>query len=300
MKYTILTLLLISILSCRGSKQVADSPKPDTDIVEIATDSIATEENVVETIVETDSINAPEVDTQTAMDSVATKHQNDTPIPVEINEKKANHSLWTNLLQKHVSNEGNVNYKGFKTDRSSLQNYIKHLSDNMPDERWSKNETLAYWINAYNALTVDLILRHYPIKSIKDIKKPWDQRYWKLGNKWHNLNEIEHQILRKMNDPRIHFAIVCASFSCPKLENTAYESANLDTQLTHATKTFINDPKRNTVTPNNLEISKIFSWFSKDFGGSGNIINYINKYADISIPNNTTKRYKTYDWALND
>jgi len=147
---------------------------------------------------------------------------------------------------------------------------------------------------------VDLILRHYPTKSIKDIKKPWDQRYWKLGDKWYNLNEIEHEILRKMDEPRIHFAIVCASFSCPKLQNTAFEAADLDAQLTLATKTFINDPKRNTLTPNKIEISKIFSWFAKDFGGSGNIINYINKYADIKIPNNTSKRFKDYDWALND
>jgi len=251
MKHPLLTLLLISVLSCGSSKQVAQNKTPEVN-------------------------------------------------PEEITKDSANHQLWTNLLQKHVSNAGNVNYQSFKTDRSLLKDYITSLSGNMPDDTWSKNDILAYWINAYNALTVDLILRHYPTKSIKDIKKPWDQRYWKLGDKWYNLNEIEHEILRKMDEPRIHFAIVCASFSCPKLQNTAFEAADLDAQLTLATKTFINDPKRNTLTPNKIEISKIFSWFAKDFGGSGNIINYINKYADIKIPNNTSKRFKDYDWALND
>ncbi|MDC1365318.1 DUF547 domain-containing protein [Algibacter sp.] len=122
----------------------------------------------------------------------------------------------------------------------------------MPNDSCTKEDKLAYWINAYNVLTVDLILRHYPIKSIKDIKKPWDQRYWKLGDKWYNLNEIEHQILRKMNKPRIHFAIVCASFSCPKLQNKAFEPANLYTQLSNATKSFLSDSKRNSISENNI------------------------------------------------
>ena len=300
MKHPLLTLLLISVLSCGSSKQVAQNKTPEVNPEEITKDSIPVPSDTIETLVKTDTIKAPEAETQIAINNAPNNNENDTAAEIEISQTLANHQLWTNLLQKHVSNAGNVNYQSFKTDRSLLKDYITSLSGNMPDDTWSKNDILAYWINAYNALTVDLILRHYPTKSIKDIKKPWDQRYWKLGDKWYNLNEIEHEILRKMDEPRIHFAIVCASFSCPKLQNTAFEAADLDAQLTLATKTFINDPKRNTLTPNKIEISKIFSWFAKDFGGSGNIINYINKYADIKIPNNTSKRFKDYDWALND
>ena len=92
---------------------------------------------------------------------------------------------------------------------------------------------LAFWMNAYNALTIDLILRNYPVDSIKDIKNPWDQRLWKLGDKWYNLNQIEHDILRKMDEPRIHFGIVCASFSCPKLQTLQNDSGVLGLNSKH-------------------------------------------------------------------
>ena len=172
----------------------------------------------------------------------------------------------------------------------------------MPNDTWTKEDKLAYWINAYNALTIDLILRHYPLKSIKDIKKPWDQRYWKLGNKWYSLNEIEHDILRKMKEPRIHFAIVCASYSCPKLQNEAYEASRLEEQLTNAAKTFINDPEKNTITPDKIALSKIFAWFDKDFliNGTNSIIDYVNRYSDVKIASKTPKKFKAYNWSLNE
>ena len=159
---------------------------------------------------------------------------------------------------------------------------------------------MAYWINAYNALTVDLILRNHPIKSIKDIKDPWDQRLWKFGNKWQNLNDIEHQILRKMNEPRIHFAIVCASVSCPKLQNNAFTSSNLDAQLTAFTKEFLNDESKNKFSENRIELSKIFKWFKKDFEQNGSLIDFLNTYSDFEISNNAKKNYTNYNWNLND
>ncbi len=217
-------------------------------------------------------------------------------------EKKiaSNHTAWNNLLQKHVSKQGNVNYKGLKTDHSKLRAYITYLGENTPTDIWSKEDKLVYWINAYNSMTVDLILRSYPLKSIKDIKKPWDQRLWKLGEKWYNLNEVEHKILRKMNEPRIHFAINCASFSCPPLLNEAFSTENLEQQLTQVTKVFLADSERNTIAANKIEISKIFKWFSKDFKQNGSLIDFLNQYSDIKINANAKKSYKDYNWNLNE
>jgi hypothetical protein len=210
------------------------------------------------------------------------------------------HQLWDELLQKYVSESGNVNYLGLSKERAELYGYIRILQISKPTDNNTHNEKLAYWINAYNAFTIDLILRHYPIKSIKEIKDPWEQRLWQLGEKWYNLNEIEHHILRKMNEPRIHFAIVCASFSCPKLKNEAYTSENLDEQLTEATKTFLTDDKRNSIASDHLELSKIFQWFAKDFKQDGSLIDFLNKYSDIEISDKAKKRFKDYNWDLND
>ncbi len=213
----------------------------------------------------------------------------------------SNHSSYNALLYKYVSNEGNVNYDALKKDDAkSLRDYIVSLGKNLPNESWSKEEKLAFWINAYNALTIDLILRNYPINSIKDIKDPWDQRLWKFGKKWYNLNDIEHQILRKMNEPRIHFAIVCASFSCPKLQNEAFTAINLEKQLTSATKEFLNDSKRNQIGANSIKLSKIFQWFAKDFKQDGSLIVFLNLYSDIKISPNAKKRFMDYNWNLNE
>ena len=220
--------------------------------------------------------------------SVVTKAQN------------IDHSKWNTLLQTHVSDDGNVDYNGFKNNEEQLDDYLEYLSENKPKASSTKNEKLAYWINAYNALTVDLIIRNYPIKSIKDIKSPWGQRLWKLGNETYSLEEIEHEILRKMNEPRIHFAIVCASYSCPKLQNTAFTADVLGTQLTNVTKEFLADKNRNEISKNNLKLSKIFDWFSKDFTKSGRLIDFLNQYSEVTISPKAKKRYKDYNWALNE
>lgn len=221
-------------------------------------------------------------------------------IIAETKDVNFNHNMWTDLLQGYVSENGNVNYKGFTTANDKLQKYINILSENVPNKAWSKEQTLAYWINAYNALTVDLIIRNYPIESIKDIKNPWEQRLWELGNKTYSLEEIEHEILREMNEPRIHFAIVCASYSCPKLQNKAFTAENLETQLTNATKEFLSDENRNEISENSIKISKIFDWFSKDFTQNGSLIDFLNQYSEVTISPNAKKRYKDYNWALNE
>ena len=103
-----------------------------------------------------------------------------------------------------------------------------------------------------------------------------------------------------MNEPRIHFAIVCASFSCPKLQNKAFEATNLYGQLTNATKSFLSDSKRNSISENNIELSKIFQWFSQDFNQNGSLIDFLNLYSDVKISEKAKKNFKDYDWTLNE
>lgn len=210
------------------------------------------------------------------------------------------HDQWTGYLQKYVSKTGQVDYKNMLADDSELKAYIQQLTNNTPNNNWSKKETLAYWINAYNALTIDLILRNYPIKSIKDIKDPWDQKFYTFNGEMLSLNQIEHDILRKMNEPRIHFAIVCASESCPKLLNEAYVAEKLEQQLTNATKTFLNDNSKNIIRSNQLELSKIFKWFTKDFKQKGSLIDFLNQYSETPISDNAKISYLEYNWDLND
>jgi hypothetical protein len=204
--------------------------------------------------------------------------------------KKLDYSLFNKLLQNHVSEKGVVNYRGFIKDNKSFSDFLSILSENTPTSNWSREEKLAFWMNTYNAFTIKLIIDHYPLKSIKNIKKPWDKRFFKIGNKNYSLNDIEHQILRKMNDPRIHFGINCASYSCPTLSNKAFTAATVDKELDVLAGQFINDPKRNTLTENSVELSKIFQWFAKDFKKEGSLIDYLNKYAKIRIQQNAKKK----------
>lgn len=286
MKYLQLIFMSLLMIACSGTKSVIENtPQKTAEIKKIVKDTIIQKTVIVE--------QEPTI--------IVDEEITDDPTKESITKDVFNHSDWNHLLKKYVSENGNVNYKDFKTDRIKLSNYIKKLGDNVPNEEtWTKNDKLAYWINAYNALTVDLILRHYPIESIKDIDKPWEQRLWKLGEKWYNLEEIEHQILRKMDEPRIHFAIVCASFSCPKLQNEAFTSSKIENQLTNATKEFLSDSKRNSIFVDSLELSKIFQWFSKDFKRNGSVIDFINQYTDFKISENAKIKYKDYNWALNE
>ncbi len=289
MKYLQLFTLLIFMSSCFSTKRIAGTPQEKTPEVIKVKDSLIDNTKPIETATKTVEI-IQETAPANSVDEV-----NDDEI-----SEVFNHNNWNNLLHKYVSNQGKVNYKGFKTDRKTLLNYITSLSENMPNDSWTKEDKLAYWINAYNAMTIDLILRHYPTESIKNIKDPWDQRYWKLGGEWYNLNEIEHDILRKMEEPRIHFGIVCASFSCPKLQNRAFTADNLNNQLTLATKEFLSDSNRNEISENSIKLSKIFQWFAKDFKQNGNLIDFLNKYSSIKISAKAKKSFKDYDWTLNE
>ena len=162
------------------------------------------------------------------------------------------HDIWDALLKKHVNADGFVDYKNFQRDSNELKRYLNQLAAAPPDDSWPRAEQMAYWINAYNAFTIQLILENYPVKSIKDIKRGiafvnsvWDIKFIRIGDKTYDLNNIEHGILRsKFKDARIHAAINCASYSCPRLRAGAYTAGQLEEQLEEAMRTFINDPLR--------------------------------------------------------
>ena len=294
MKYYISILILFVVSSCCATNEVVKiQPKQSEEIVEILPPNPPEIPDTPEIVETSKEIEVKEVDI-THTEDVQAKYETSKPV------MSFDHSAFNNLLQKHVSKQGNVNYNGFKLDRTALKNYITSLSENMPNDTWTKEDKLAYWINTYNAMTIDLILRNPSVKSIKDINDPWDQRLWQLGDKWYNLNQIEHDILRKMNEPRIHFAIVCASVSCPKLQNTAFKASELDNQLTNATKEFLSDSSKNNLSKNSVKLSKIFKWFVKDFKQNQSLIDFLNKYSDIEISQNASKSYMDYNWDLNE
>tara|TARA_B110000259_G_scaffold170197_1_gene200709 strand:+ start:184 stop:882 length:699 start_codon:yes stop_codon:yes gene_type:complete len=216
------------------------------------------------------------------------------------NSQPADHSPWTEILQTYVSDKGEVNYKELQSNKSVLENYLKTLSSNPPNDQWDTDTQKAYWINAYNAYTIQLILENYPINSIKDLRRPWSQNFIKIGENTISLNTIEHKILRPMGDPRIHFAIVCASESCPKLLNYAYESKTLHQQLEKVTKQFINDSSKNSMDQSVVRISKIFKWFKSDFPKKEAFIGFLNNYSNVTISVQADINYRNYSWDLNE
>lgn len=223
-------------------------------------------------------------------------------------QKAPSHQQWDKLLKKYVNTAGLVNYKGLQNDKAELDAYLKILSDNPPQSSWSQNDQKAFWINTYNAYTISLILQHYPVKSIKDIggsiykiNTAWDIRFIKIGNDKYDLNNIEHQMLRKkFNDPRIHFAIVCASISCARLGRDAYTGDKLEAQLEAAGKDFLNDKSKNQITAAKANLSKYFSWYKGDFTKNGTLTDFINKYSQTKINGDTKIGSLEYDWNLNE
>ena len=220
-------------------------------------------------------------------------------VVVELEEVGVNHSIWNSLLKKNVSTTGKVNYKGFKADKAKLQQYLTLLKSKSPSNDWSKNEKLAYWINVYNAFTVKLIVDNYPLKSITNLDKPWDKKFISIQGKTYSLGDVENNILRKMGESRIHFAINCASVSCPKLLNEAFTAEKLSSQLRSVTKSFFSDKTKNQLTDGGVKISKLFEWYAVDFS-KGNIIAYINKYSGQTVGASSKISYLEYNWNLNE
>jgi len=222
------------------------------------------------------------------------------------------HMPWDRLLHAYVKG-GVVQYTALKNRPEDLVKFNGYLGALAKQDisRYSRDEQLAFWINAYNAFTVKLILNHYPLKSIKDIKKPWNQKIWKAGGETISLDIIEHKKLREdLKEPRIHFAIVCASIGCPHLDNKAFLSETVQKHLDERARSFFTHQnnfrlqnKNNMIT---IRISKIFKWFGGDFGKSDDEkLMFIRKFLapkdaeDIKHAKKVKLQYLPYDWSLN-
>ncbi|HKB16913.1 MAG TPA: DUF547 domain-containing protein, partial [Planctomycetota bacterium] len=229
----------------------------------------------------------------------------------------ARHVGWDQALREFVK-EGLVDYAGFKARDGSLRGYLEGLAS-IPADKFDalpRAERLAYWINAYNAFTVRLILDHYPVKSIKDIgglfRSPFKKEFIALPNlrrELLSLDDIEHGILRpQFADPRVHFAIVCASKGCPPLRSEAYRAEVLETQLDDQARRFLADPGKNRVDveAKTLHLSPIFKWFREDFEKSaGSVPKFVARFlgpktaAAIGDGVGWEIEYTDYDWTLN-
>ncbi|UTW63490.1 DUF547 domain-containing protein [bacterium SCSIO 12741] len=231
-------------------------------------------------------------------------------LTVLLSQAQVSHMAWDDLVKKHVAPNGDVNYKGFKADEKHLDAYLDMLANNAPQSSWGKAEIMAYWINAYNAYTVKLICKHYPVESIKDlggmiyqVNTTWDIDFIEIGGEKMNLNNIEHDKLRgQFKDARIHFAVNCASISCPRLRNEAFVASKLENQLNDQARYFVNNSIKNQIKgKDKVYISKLFSWYSGDFTRDGKTIReYINQYAQSPIPASAAIDYLEYNWKLNE
>lgn len=224
--------------------------------------------------------------------------------------------MWGGLLSDTVV-QGHVDYRSMKRRGNELDSYLAFLAD-VDVEKLTRNEELAFWINAYNAFTVKLILEHYPVKTIRDIPRPWKSKRWLVGGTKRSLDEMEHTFLReKLQEPRIHFAIVCASIGCPDLWNRAYTAERIETQLDAAARRFVQSDRHVRTTTRKglfgrrvrvLEVSSIFKWFEDDFtrGETQRVAEYVARYAtkatrDViaAAGDRLETEYVPYDWGLN-
>jgi len=229
------------------------------------------------------------------------------------------HAEWTLILQlyvnaNHPSGISRFNYSRVSPDdRRALKEYLKNMQ-NIKVSELARDEQLAYWINLYNSLTVDIILDHYPVQSIRDIdispgffsNGPWDAKLLTIEGQNISLNDIEHRILRPIwRDNRIHYAVNCASLGCPNLQPYAYTSQNLPTLLDKAAQEFINHPRGVSFSDSKLKISSIYIWFREDFGDSEKgIIMHLKKYLAPEklekLHTMSSKIRHHYDWSLNE
>lgn len=242
------------------------------------------------------------------------------PVISSATEFDHSHVTWTNFLRKHVTVKGRastVSYKAIKSDPKELHGYLNSLQAVTKDQfnRFSPNEKLAFLINAYNAFTVKLIVDNYPVKSIKDIgsllTSAWKIKFFKLLGEQQHLDNIEHDMIRKwFVEPRIHFAVVCASVGCPALRNEAYVSTQIDAQLEEAALNFLSDSSRNRYvrSEQRLELSSIFKWYGGDFVKKfGSVEAFIasrittNPQEQSAIKEKKAPiSYLEYDWSLNE
>ncbi|PKH49601.1 DUF547 domain-containing protein [Tenacibaculum sp. Bg11-29] len=219
-------------------------------------------------------------------------------------QSEAQTDVFNALLKTYVSKEGNVDYKGLRKNRALLDLYLKHLEKTVPGKKWSATKAKSFWINAYNAYTIKLILDSYPLKKITDIKRKgrnaWKIPFAVIGKKTYSLDYIEHKILRRWHDdPRIHVAINAASKSGPRFANYAFTSKNIELKLEALMKEFINDTTKNKISSGKIEVSKMFEWYQEDFTIKHSLVDYVNKYSDIQVNDGAEVVYMQYNWDLN-
>ncbi len=231
---------------------------------------------------------------------------------------QVDHSSWDNFLSRYVSGSPNginrIAYaKVSKADHENLQSYIYSLSDTAPST-FNRLEQRAYWINLYNALTVKVVLDHYPITTIRKINispglfsaGPWGKKLAQVEGEKLSLDDIEHRILRPIwKDARIHYALNCASKGCPNLQTRAFTAANAEVMLEKGAKEFINHPRGATVKDRRLIVSSIYDWFKEDFGDSDQgVIDHLKIYANPGLKEKleviTEIDDDDYDWSLNE
>lgn len=234
------------------------------------------------------------------------------------------HSQWTSLLARHVTwiSHGvasEVDYRGFKQDQAELDGYLAELSKVTREQYdgWSRDQRLAFLINAYNAFTVKLVVDHYPLQSIKEIGglfgSPWKQAFIPLLGQTLSLDQVEHSLIREpgvFDEPRIHFAVNCASVGCPALRSEAFVASKLDAQLEESQQRFLMDRSRNRfdASSNSFQVSKIFDWYGEDFAKRwGSLEDYLHQQASLlaaaeQLPQVERKpkvEFIDYDWSLN-
>lgn len=210
--------------------------------------------------------------------------------------------LWNELVITSVSDKGEVDYAKLKMKRNELDDFLHSLSVSTPSENWSKQKKTAFWVNAYNAFTIQLILDHYPVASIMQINngKAWDLKFIEIGGISYSLNNIEHDILRKKYfDPRLHFILNCAAQSCPRLYNRAFTEENIELIMDKLSKEFINDSDENSLQMDPITISQLFNWYQEDFIKKGSLIDFLNQYSNQQVNSNARIEFKEYNWNLN-
>jgi hypothetical protein len=240
-----------------------------------------------------------------------TKNDPDSRISVD-------HTAWDRFLKAYVVESADginrVRYGQVRNeDRKALEEYLRQL-EQTPVSRLSRAEQKAYWINFYNALTVSVILDHFPVKSITDIdispglfsNGPWKKKLVTVEGEALSLDDIEHRILRPIwQDPRVHYAVNCASLGCPNLQPTAFTAQNTDALLDRAARAYVNHPRGARVRNGRLTVSSIYMWFKEDFGGSdAGIIAHLKTYAEPALKAQLDTvdgiAGDDYDWTLND
>jgi hypothetical protein len=225
--------------------------------------------------------------------------------------QKVDHRLYAELLAQHTR-DGLVNYASFKTEQAKLKAYLEHLAGINPDAL-GRDDAFAYYLNLYNAATIDLVLENYPgIDSIKDIGgffgNPWKIEFITLNDKKVHLDHVEHEILRPTyKDPRLHFAVNCASLGCPPLHDKPFEGDSLDATLDELTRQNMADPAHTRLEGDDLYVSKVFDWFGEDWGGKEDKVAFVRKYSSPArateidrVGDSLDLKYSDWDWTLND